>query len=103
MTIVNDISKTMLREFVQYLLNNKYDYTTIIKSDDLKNSLFYYIDFLKVAHNIYITIGDLEILCWTMNGNSHRKLIHFEPATKNILNDYKTAILASFKFIETPF
>jgi hypothetical protein len=103
MTIIESISAPTLREFATWLLSNQYNAKDVIQGNDLGNSLYFYLEFLSQKHSIFIIRADLETLCYLMKGNPTRKLIHFQPSTKDSLADYKDAILNSFKFIEEPF
>ena len=101
MNILKELDQIFVREFVQYLINNNYDYNKILSSLDLRDILFYILEFLN-SKNIYILPNDLGYVVYIMENNVQR-VISCEYSKESLAIKYIKCIKFANDFFINPF
>jgi len=101
MIIIKHLPQNSLKEYISYLMTT--GNTSLLKVDDLRLTLFYFLDFLR-THSIYISITHSGTVVYQINKETNiSKLLYVSEEYTTILDMYYIAIIKSFNHLENPF
>ena len=105
MKFISLLPISIVREFAEYLIKNKYNYKDILETETIFNTLFYYLEFLNYK-NIYILPNNLGIVLFIIENNKEHILLckyKTDYDNYNLYDIYKECIIYSFKYLNEPF
>lgn len=101
MIILKNLPQKTLKEYIAYLMLN--GNTALLKVDDLKLTLYYFLDFLRTK-GIYVSVTHSGIVVYHINKETNISyLIYVSEEYTTILNMYYIGINESFNYLENPF
>ena len=95
-------NEVMLKAFIAYLQENKYDYSKILVSDNHLETMIYYISFLE-SKKTYILVDHNAYTAYTIFSDGKQKIIDCVFIDKPIPIKYILGIILAFNYLETPF
>jgi len=105
MQILNAIkdSPTALEQFVQYLIDKKYNANSILTDDNFMGVLGYVLQYLESV-KVFIIVDHRAYCVYKQFTETNQFVIECESMIyNNIEQKYVIAVIKAFKYIENPF